>query len=258
MNLHSLIARIVAHPMETVGYVLAGLAVFALLWGAIKAAIVRVTGRPVPRNGLTLFLDVLAELANNLPGAINRGIGGGLFRPASVGSVAAGVGTIFTPPLGPDEEACLVCNGVGLRSALSITSNPDGTRTEKGYLAHCTYCGGTGRKPKGSQEAPRAAERGSARVGVLVVLALGVLLAALPLGLVVSGCGPAREVVMRAAPGVPEASGCAAGTQRCSGQVPEVCSSSGRWWPSLPVRPDGSQRECVACIVEDGIAGCAR
>lgn len=105
---------------------------------------------------------------------------------------------------------------------------------------------------------PRAAERGSARVGVLVVLALGVLLAALPLGLVVSGCGPTREAVMRASPGVPEATGCAAGTQRCDGQVPEVCSSSGRWWPSLPVRPDGTQRECVACVVEDGIAGCAR
>lgn len=102
------------------------------------------------------------------------------------------------------------------------------------------------------QPQPRAAERGSARPGallVVVVLALGAYL--------VVGCGPAREAVMRAAPGVPEAVGCVAGTQRCDGQLPEVCSSSGRWWPSLPVRPDGSQRECVSCVVEDGIAGCA-
>ena len=99
--------------------------------------------------------------------------------------------------------------------------------------------------------ASRAAERGHARTGALlavVVLALGAYL--------VVGCGPAREAVMRVAPGVPEAVGCAAGTQRCNGQLPEVCSSSGRWWPSLPVRPDGSQRECVSCVVEDGVAGC--
>ena len=102
------------------------------------------------------------------------------------------------------------------------------------------------------QPQPRGAERGSARPGallVVVVLALGAYL--------VVGCGPAREAVMRAAPGVPEVSGCVAGTQRCDGQVPQVCSSSGRWWPSLPVRPDGSQRECVSCVVEDGVAGCA-
>lgn len=78
------------------------------------------------------------------------------------------------------------------------------------------------------------------------------------LSLVVSvGCGPARETVMRLAPGVPEVSGCAATTQRCNGAVPEVCSSSGRWWPSLPVRPDGTQRACVSCVVEDSVAGCA-
>ena len=103
------------------------------------------------------------------------------------------------------------------------------------------------RRPK-----PRAAERGSARPGallVVVVLALGAYL--------VVGCRTTREVVMRAAPGVPDPVGCVAGTQRCDGQVPQVCSASGRWWPSLPVRPDGSQRVCGACVVEDGVAGCA-
>lgn len=155
MDLNSIIAWIAANPWEALGKASLVGSLLVVVWGAVKAAYVRVAGKPMPRNGLTLTLDVLAELLNNIPGAINRGIGGGLFRPASVGSVAAGVGTIFTPPLGPDEETCLVCNGNGVRSALSITSNPDGTRVEKGYLAHCTYCGGTGRKPKGSQEAPR-------------------------------------------------------------------------------------------------------
>ena len=99
---------------------------------------------------------------------------------------------------------------------------------------------------------PRAAERGHARPGallVLVALAAGLYLA--------TGCRTAREVVMRAAPGVPEVSGCIEGSQRCNGQLPEVCSASGRWWPSLPPRPDGTQRVCVSCVVEDGVAGCA-
>lgn len=101
---------------------------------------------------------------------------------------------------------------------------------------------------------PPSGQRGHARVGVLAV----VVAVALALGLaLVVGCGPARETVMRLAPGVPEPSGCAATTQRCNGAVPEVCSSSGRWWPSLPVRPDGTQRACVSCVVEDGVAGCA-
>ena len=97
-------------------------------------------------------------------------------------------------------------------------------------------------------------QRGHVRGGLLAVLAVVALAV---LGATAQGRGPAREAVMRAAPGVPEAVGCAAGTQRCNGQLPEVCSSSGRWWPSLPVRPDGSQRECVSCVVEDGVAGCA-
>lgn len=97
-------------------------------------------------------------------------------------------------------------------------------------------------------------QRGHVRGGLLAVLAVVALAV---LGATAQGCGPARETVMRLAPGVPEVSGCAPSTQRCNGAVPEVCSSSGRWWPSLPVRPDGSQRECVSCVVEDGVAGCA-
>lgn len=101
---------------------------------------------------------------------------------------------------------------------------------------------------------PRAAERGHARPGALLVV---VVLLWAGLAVELQGCRTTREVVMRAAPGVPDPVGCVAGTQRCDGQVPQVCSASGRWWPSLPVRPDGSQRVCGACVVEDGIAGCS-
>lgn len=241
MNAHQIAQWITAHPLEA----LMALGVLLNLVNGLLPS--RVRSGPVGR-AVHVLLDRVSVLTRaDAPGTLKW--------PLVVGSILRAGADAIDPPMlpGPDEEVCLVCSGNGVRSALSITSNPDGTRTEKGYLAHCTYCGGTGRKPKGSQEAPRAAERGSARPGAMlavVVLALGAYL--------VVGCGPAREAVMRAAPGVPSPSGCTPGTQRCDGQLPEVCSSSGRWWPSLPVRPDGTQRECVSCVVEDGVAGCAR
>ena len=45
---------------------------YSLAWAAVKAAIVKNTGEPLPRNGVTITLDVLAELSNNLAGALNR------------------------------------------------------------------------------------------------------------------------------------------------------------------------------------------
>ena len=62
------------------GYITAGLAAFAVAWAVVKVGIVRATGKDLPRNALTITLDVLAEIANNLPGAVNRAKGGGMFR----------------------------------------------------------------------------------------------------------------------------------------------------------------------------------
>lgn len=86
----------------------------------------------------------------------------------------------------------------------------------------------------------------------LVVVALACLVGA------TQGCDPIREGVMRVTPGVPDPSGCAEGTQRCAGAVPEVCSASHRWWPALPRRADGTQRACSGgCGVTDaGVAVC--
>lgn len=97
------------------------------------------------------------------------------------------------------------------------------------------------------------AERGFARPAVLALI---LFLALMPLFV---GCETVREGVMRIAPGVPSRTDCEAGTQRCSAdQVPEVCSGSGRWWPALSRRADGSQRVCTGgCALTDaGVAVC--
>ena len=81
MNAHQIVAWITAHPWEAIGYVMTSLSALAVVWGAVKAAYVRAVGKPMPRNALTLTLDVLAELASNALGAYNRARGGALFSP---------------------------------------------------------------------------------------------------------------------------------------------------------------------------------
>ena len=97
--------------------------------------------------------------------------------------------------------------------------------------------------------APAAGAAELARVsgvfGLLAVLGLG-------------ACGPARDALLTAA-GAPTVSNCAAGAYRCNGSVPEACSRSGRWWPSLPRDATGRQLACLdGCVVGDGgVAHCA-
>lgn len=90
-------------------------------------------------------------------------------------------------------------------------------------------------------------QSGRATVGALVILAA--------VGLVgVTACPRAREAVLDTqSPRV----ACAPTSQRCHDGAPEVCSATGRWWPAMPVAPDGSPRRCaVACEVVGGIARC--
>lgn len=74
-----------------------------------------------------------------------------------------------------------------------------------------------------------------------------------------AACGPARDALLAATPGVPPVSGCTAGNYRCNAGVPEACSASGRWWPALPRDATGGQTRCPAgCAVNgDGVAHCA-
>ena len=82
---------------------------------------------------------------------------------------------------------------------------------------------------------------------------------ALLASLACSGCPCVRELAMRAAPGVPDPSGCVAGVQRCADGVPVVCSATGREWAALPRSASGEQRTCApgVCVVSDGgVAHC--
>ena len=81
---------------------------------------------------------------------------------------------------------------------------------------------------------------------------------ALLASLACSGCPCVREIAMRAAPGVPDPSGCVAGVQRCADGVPVVCSATRREWPALPRSASGEQRTCApgVCVVSDGVAHC--
>ena len=81
MTAHQIASWITAHPWEALGYVMTALSALAVAWGAVKAAYIRAVGKPMPRNAVTLTLDVLAELASNVLGAYNRARGGALFNP---------------------------------------------------------------------------------------------------------------------------------------------------------------------------------
>lgn len=69
-----------------------------------------------------------------------------------------------------------------------------------------------------------------------------------------SACPRVREAIVDTqSPRV----GCEVGAQRCRDGAPEVCSSSGRWWPAMPPAPDGSPRRCAGlCEVAEGVARC--
>lgn len=60
---------------------------YSVAWGSIRASIERTTGKPLPRTRLVIFLDVMADLAINLPSAVNRVLrangGTPLFLPSS-------------------------------------------------------------------------------------------------------------------------------------------------------------------------------
>jgi hypothetical protein len=69
-----------------------------------------------------------------------------------------------------------------------------------------------------------------------------------------SACPRVREAIVDTqSPRV----GCEVGAQRCRDGAPEVCSSSGRWWPAMPPAADGSPRRCAGlCEVAEGVARC--
>jgi hypothetical protein len=74
-----------SRALAAFGLVCAILAVYAFLWGAVKLAWQRVTGTPMPRTRLTIGLDIGADVAVNILGAVSRTLkltgGSALFWP---------------------------------------------------------------------------------------------------------------------------------------------------------------------------------
>jgi len=73
--------------LAVVGVVCLALMAFAAGWAFFKVCYQKALGRPVPRNWFTNGCDVLAEIGNNIPGAINRALKlagkPGLFLPTA-------------------------------------------------------------------------------------------------------------------------------------------------------------------------------
>lgn len=166
MTLSLLFQWIVAHPWEFLGRIAAASMAFAAAWASVKAAVQKVTGRAMPRNALTTTLDVLAELAMNIPGAINRWVRAG------------GSPSLFAPP-SRDTEA---------------------------------------------PPPPSDPQRGAVRVGALLVICGGVLLATLA-GAVLTGC----PKVIREPSLPPPPDGCVAGSTLCHEGAPWRCGPDGHW-----------------------------
>jgi len=85
MSLHEIYQWLLSDWSHPVLAGLGALFVYAHIWAAVRVSYERVNGVPMPRNKLVLWLDVLADLANNVPGAFNRILrrgGQGLFLPS--------------------------------------------------------------------------------------------------------------------------------------------------------------------------------
>jgi len=90
-----------SRAVAAIGAACIALSALSALWAMVKLSYQRALGRPMPRNALTGTLDVLAELAVNVVGAVSRVIqlrgGDGLFRP-TVPPVPPSVGPLAPPP----------------------------------------------------------------------------------------------------------------------------------------------------------------
>lgn len=107
-----------SRALAAIGAVCSVLAVYALLWGAVKLAWQHVFGRPIPRNRLTMTLDVLADVAVNVLGAVARAVkfytGRAIFWPT------------VTPP--PELDARHADNSMPEAPASPETIAPAGSR----------------------------------------------------------------------------------------------------------------------------------
>jgi hypothetical protein len=223
MDLSSLLT---SRTAAIIGLVCIALSALAALWAMVKLSYQRALGKPMPRNALTATLDVLAELAVNVVGAVSRGLklgtGEGLFRS--------------TLPLTPAEM------GIALPAEKTGAIVVSETRP----VAHPTPADGVAfdaqRVALGAVTVDPAkgdGQRGSVDLPGLLTFVVGVLLA----GALCVGC-----------PRNPPVSGCQPEAQTCINDRPHVCSASQRWHVA-------GDRTCSSiggqCTVLGGRAYCA-
>ena len=175
---------------------------------------------------MTAVAAILALTILALEGKFTVEIAAAILAAGAVDSIPRGIASARGKSVeGGSGAAALGIVGLGLLGALSAGSDA----------------------PQGQHTAGES--RAAAMPGVLAILGLLFVLGAQAVA-----CGPAREAIVDTqSPRV----GCTAGAQRCEAAAPEVCSAAGRWWPALPVSPDGSPRRCAGpCEVVDGVARC--
>lgn len=123
-----LTSRVIA----AVGIACLVLSALAALWALVKLSYQRALGRPMPRNALTGTLDVMAELAVNVVGAVSRALrlggGQGLFMPTVTPPPPPAAPRPPTPPpIPPATLGVLLALAVGCSAARSRLVDVDPT-----------------------------------------------------------------------------------------------------------------------------------
>jgi hypothetical protein len=217
---HLLTSRTVA----AIGLACIVLSALAALWAMVKLSYQRALGKPMPRNALTATLDVLAELAVNVVGAVSRalklGTGESLFRP--------------TVPLTPREAVRAQGEEIALDAAARPHAPAPIEPTPFDPQARITR----------AELPPIDGQRGSVSVRALLAVVVG-LSVVLPLGVAITGC-PNWQRPACTTPGA----------YSCAGDQPMWCSTTREL---TPIGDEPCAAQGRACgLRADGRAGCLR
>jgi len=245
-----------SRTVALVGLVCIVLSALAALWGMVKLSYQRALGKPMPRNGLTATLDVLAELAVNVVGAVSRvlklGTGEGLFRP--------------TVPLAAGERAPLFVVAEK-QGALDVSATrPSGVAHTAQIFAPQivppvpTPADGNDPADEDAHASifppapfdPHRTMRGhtSLSAALAAVALLGIAGA---VGLMVMGC-PVSQQLTR--PALGPVDGCEPRSTRCAPDGrPQVCSGSRRWTDADVACVTAGQVAAVCCLTTSPITG---
>jgi hypothetical protein len=246
--------------LAVIGIVCLVLVAFAVAWAFFKVSYQKALGRPVPRFWLTNFFDVVAEIGNNLPGALNRALKlagkPGLFLPTAPADGSPPTASAATIDVLSNENAALRVSLADYQRRVAgshaVTEPTPFDPTARQTIA-----------PDVAAQIAGNSQRGSVELGVAGFLL--VLVALVAVGVHVASCVPVRRFVLDHTDGVPPRGPCVPTAQRCAALdggvfLPVVCSADHREWPTHPLSPNGEQLTCAVgegCEVTDaGIARC--